>query len=99
MLRNIASTCTTLAIVVLTSCGAAGNIECVHLDKIQMLPGFTIQVYAAGLPGARSMALRPGGVLFIATRRMDMVYAVVDRDADQKADARFSSIMRVKPDG
>jgi len=89
MIRKIALICTTLAIVVLTSCGAAGNIEGVHLDKIQMPPGFKIQVYAAGLPGARSMVLSPGGVLFVGTRRMDKVYAVVDRDADQKADARF----------
>ena len=89
MIRKIALICTTLAIIVLTSCGAAGKIEGVHLDKIQMPPGFNIQVYAAGLPGARSMVLSPGGVLFVGTRRMDKVYAVVDRDADQKSDACY----------
>lgn len=50
-----------------------------------MPPGFKISLYAR-VPGARSMALNPGGILFVGTRDTGKVYAVVDRDKDQVAD-------------
>ncbi len=56
------------------------------LDRVQLPPGFRIAVYAAGLPGARSMALGPGGTLFVGTRGEDRVYAVRDTNRDGRAD-------------
>jgi glucose/arabinose dehydrogenase len=44
------------------------------LDKINLPPGFRIAVYAR-VPNARSMALSPGGTLFVGTRKEE-VYAV-----------------------
>ena len=56
------------------------------LTGIQLPPGFTIDVYAEGVPGARSMALSPSGVLFVGTRQTGRVYAVVDQNQDMRAD-------------
>ncbi len=60
------------------------------LDQITLPPGFAIELYATGVRNARSMALSPGGVLFVGTRQAGTVYAVVDRDRDQKADRVYT---------
>src|SRR5262245_58737724 len=56
-----------------------------QLDKISLPAGFSIAVYATGVTGARSMALGTDGTIFVGTRARN-VYAVVDRDKDNKAD-------------
>jgi glucose/arabinose dehydrogenase len=56
------------------------------LQLITLPPGFTISVYARNVPNARSMALSPGGTLFVGTRAAGKVYAMVDRNGDQQAD-------------
>lgn len=53
---------------------------------IKLPPGFKIEVYADHIPGARSMALGPDGILFVGTRGQGKVYAVLDTNKDQKAD-------------
>ena len=57
----------------------------VRLDSVKLPPGFSIAVYAE-VPNARSMALGPGGVLFVGTRSEGKVFAVVDADKDGKAE-------------
>lgn len=55
------------------------------LEGIRLPTGFRIELYAM-VPGARHMALSPGGtVLFVGTRR-DKVWAVLDRDRDGAVD-------------
>ncbi len=56
-----------------------------QLDKLTLPPGFTADIYATGVRGARSMALAPDGTLFVGTRAKS-VYAVVDTNKDYKAD-------------
>jgi glucose/arabinose dehydrogenase len=56
------------------------------LDKIKLPPGFEISIYASDVPNARSMALSPSGVLFVGTRGEGKVYAILDRNKDNKAD-------------
>lgn len=56
------------------------------LDTIELPDGFTIEVYAADVPNARSMTRSPSGVLYVGTRGAGNVYAVVDEDGDLKAD-------------
>ena len=48
--------------------------------------GFRIEIYAADVPGARSLAQSPGGTLFVGTREEGKIYAVLDEDRDFKAD-------------
>src|SRR6185369_770648 len=54
--------------------------------EIRLPPGFSLSVYAANVPGARSMALGAKGTLFVGSRDGGKVYAVIDRDGDYKAD-------------
>src|SRR5205814_7721710 len=49
-------------------------------------PGFSIALYATGVPHAREMVLGAKGTLFVGSRDYNKVYAIVDRDHDQKAD-------------
>ena len=57
-----------------------------HLDRIKLPPGFHISVYAENVPNAREMALSPGGVLFVSTRRAGNVYAVMDTEHRNRGD-------------
>jgi glucose/arabinose dehydrogenase len=56
------------------------------LSTIKLPPGFTIDLFASDVPDARSMTLSPDGVLFVGTRKVGAVYAVLDPDQDHKAD-------------
>ncbi|RJQ65690.1 MAG: sorbosone dehydrogenase family protein [Desulfobacteraceae bacterium] len=64
----------------------AGIREKMLLMTIQLPPEFDIALYADNVPGARSMALSPSGVLFVGTRQAGKVYAVLDKDNDGKVD-------------
>ena len=57
---------------------------------ITLPPGFHISIYADNVPGARSMALSPSGILFVGTRGQGNVYAVVDTNKDFKADKIYT---------
>ena len=56
------------------------------LDTVELPEGFSISLYASGIPNARSMARSPSGVLYVGSRGAGNVYAVVDGDGDHKAD-------------
>lgn len=56
------------------------------LDQIVLPDGFGIHYYASDVPGARSMTLSPGGILYVGTRDEGNVYAVLDRDGDHRAE-------------
>lgn len=73
-----------ISLLTLFSSATCSNGE-LRLDKIKLPPGFKIEVYAGNVPGARSMTLSPNGTLFVGTRNGE-VYAVVDKNKDNKAD-------------
>jgi len=73
-----------ISMLTLLSSSTSSNGE-LRLDKIKLQPGFKIEVYAGNVPGARSMTLSPSGILFVGTRDGE-VYAVVDKNRDNKAD-------------
>jgi len=56
------------------------------LETIKLPPGFQIDLYATGVPNARSLALGERGTVFVGTRTAGNVYALVDRDKDQRAE-------------
>jgi len=61
----------------------------VQLDKLKLPEGFTIDVWAAEVPNARSMALSETGIVFVGNRQENNVYALVDENADGKADSKY----------
>ena len=61
----------------------------VQLDKLQLPEGFTIDVWAAEVPNARSMALSETGMVFVGNRQENNVYALVDENGDGKAESKY----------
>ncbi len=49
------------------------------LDKLKVPAGFKIEVWAEGIPEARSLALGDKGTVFAGNRNLSDVYAIVDR--------------------
>jgi glucose/arabinose dehydrogenase len=49
------------------------------IDKLKVPPGFKVEVWAQGLPGARSLARGEKGTVFVGTRQLKDVYAVIER--------------------
>src|SRR5215218_489957 len=60
------------------------------LERIKLPAGFSIGLFSDRVPGARSMALSPKGILYVGTRGPGKVYALVDRDKDGRADEVFT---------
>lgn len=65
--------------------GAAADHD-LPLDRLRLPRGFSIEVYAANVDNARSMALSPGRTLFVGTRKAGNVYAIPDADGDSFGD-------------
>jgi len=67
-------------LVALTILGLASGarMEAGHLavNEIALPRGFTIEVFADDLPGARSLTISPAGTLFVGTRGMSFIYAI-----------------------
>lgn len=57
--------------------------------ELQAPAGFQVEVYAADVENARQMALGDRGTLFVGSRRAGKVHALVDVDADGRADRRY----------
>ncbi len=62
----------------------------IHLDRIKLLEGFKIELYATGVTNARSMALSPSGTLYVGTRGDGRVYALKDTDGDMVSDTMYT---------
>jgi glucose/arabinose dehydrogenase len=76
----------TLAFVILLSCAPARSRAGLHLQEIKLPPGFAISLYAENVENARSLCLGEKGTLFVSTRDAGKVYAVLDKDRDNRAD-------------
>ena len=54
------------------------------LDKLKVPAGFKVEVWADGVPEARSLALGDKGTVFVSNRNLKNVYAVVDQDGKRE---------------
>jgi glucose/arabinose dehydrogenase len=57
---------------------AALPLEEIPIGQIRLPEGFTVSVWASGVPNARSMTFGKNGTLFVGTRFVETVYAIVD---------------------
>ena len=55
------------------------------MRRIQLPPGFKIELYATGVPNARSLTLGADGTVFVGTKRAGNVYALTDNGRHDKA--------------
>ena len=84
-----------VAIVLLALVGAAGycrwtgQVPAPLLEmlarRIQLPPGFKVELYATGVPNARSLTLGSGGTVFVGSRRAGKVYALVGNGRGDRA--------------
>ena len=79
----------TVSVVALTG-WAVQQQEALPLNEIKLPPRFAIDLYATGVPHAREMVMGAKGTLFVGTRDFNKVYALVDRNNDQKADQVYT---------
>jgi glucose/arabinose dehydrogenase len=50
----------------------------IPVSTFKLPPGFTAEIWATGMPGARAMARGEGGKIYIGTRGIGRVYEVTD---------------------
>jgi len=62
--------------------------------KLKLPPGFNIEVYAAGMANARSMREGDKGTVFVGSRLVDKVYAVINNDGKRQVKVLASGLYR-----
>jgi glucose/arabinose dehydrogenase len=62
--------------------------------KLKLAAGFNIEVYASGMPNARSLALGDKGTVFVGSRLVDKVYAIVNKDGKREVKVLASGLYR-----
>ncbi|GAP34340.1 PQQ-dependent sugar dehydrogenase [Piscinibacter sakaiensis] len=64
----------------------------IALDRLRLPPGFRIELWAHGLPGARAMARGDQGKLYVGTRGIGRVYEVTDRGSERSVRVAASGL-------
>lgn len=64
------------------------------LAKLKVPAGFNVEVYAAGMANARSLALGDKGIVFVGSRLVDKVYAIVNKDGKRSVKVIASGLYR-----
>src|SRR5262249_40161890 len=64
------------------------------LDKLKVPEGFKIEVYAAGVPNARTLRLGDKGTVFVSSRVQDKVHALVTKDGKREMKVIASGLHR-----
>jgi glucose/arabinose dehydrogenase len=73
-------------------------LDQVPLSSIRLPQGFQAEVFAHGIPGARSIAEAPGGTLFAGSRAIGRVYAIT-RNPDGTTRTRIFAQGLAQPNG
>jgi glucose/arabinose dehydrogenase len=64
------------------------------LAKLKVPAGFNIEVYASGMANARSLALGDKGTVFVGSRLLDKVYAIVNKDGKREVKVIATGLYR-----
>ena len=73
----------------------AAAVDKIPLDKLKAPKGFNLELYASGMPNARSLALSDKGTVFVGSRLQDKVYAITtDKDGKRKVHVLASGLYR-----
>jgi glucose/arabinose dehydrogenase len=62
--------------------------------KLKLPPGFNIEIYAAGMANARSLAEGDKGTIFVGSRLVGNVYAISNKDGKRSAKVLQSGLYR-----
>jgi len=69
----------------------------IPIDKLKLPPGFKIEVWATGMPGARAMARGDDGKIYIGTRAIGRVYELTDNGKERTSRVLVDKL--VQPSG
>src|SRR6202023_2775288 len=72
----------------------AAAVDKLPTAKLKVPPGFNIEVYAAGMANARSLAEGDKGTVFVGSRQVDKVYAIVNKDGKRTVKIVASGLYR-----
>jgi glucose/arabinose dehydrogenase len=72
----------------------AAAVDKLPAAKLKVPPGFNIEVYAAGMANARSLAEGDKGTVFVGSRQVDKVYAVINKDGKRTVKVLASGLYR-----
>jgi len=64
------------------------------LDKLKTAPGFKLEVYASGMPNARTLREGDKGTVFVSSRLQDKVWAIVDKGGKREVKVVASGLYR-----
>jgi glucose/arabinose dehydrogenase len=64
------------------------------VDKLKVPNGFKIEVYAAGVGNARTLRQGDKGTVFVGSRLLDKVYAIVEKDGKREVKTIYSGLYR-----
>jgi glucose/arabinose dehydrogenase len=62
--------------------------------KLKVPPGFKVEVFASGVPNARSIRIGDKGAVFVGSRLVDKVHAIVERDGRRQVRVIASGLHR-----
>jgi len=89
-----------LCLLLIPTAPATGIAADTRLAEITLPPGFAIELYAAKVPGARSLALGAKGTVFVGTRGEGKVYALVEKPGTPRTRELLTIASRLKsPNG
>jgi glucose/arabinose dehydrogenase len=72
----------------------AAALDKLPTAKLKLPPGFNIEVYAAGIANARSLAEGDKGTVFVGSRLVDKVYAIANKDGKREVKVLASGLYR-----
>ena len=72
-------------------------VDKLPLDKIKLPSGFKAEVWSSGHPGGRTMVMGDKGTMFMGTRTIGRVYAIVDKDGKREVKTLLSGL--TQPNG
>jgi glucose/arabinose dehydrogenase len=64
------------------------------IAKLKLPAGFNIEVYASGIANARSLAVGDKGTVFVGSRLVDKVHAIVNKDGKRTVKVLASGLYR-----
>ena len=64
------------------------------VSQLKLPKGFKVEVYASGIPNARSLRLGDRGTVFVSNRVLDKVYAVIDKNGKRETKVIASGLDR-----
>jgi glucose/arabinose dehydrogenase len=73
------------------------TVDKIPVDKLKVPPGFKVDIWAHGMPGARMMVRGDKGTVFVGTRVIGKVYAITDKDG--KRDSKVIAEQLKQPNG